>query len=296
MTTIFSHVIAPVTNRFMRVWDENISRKEYRITRQNPNGKENFPCKQSTNGVSLFTWYLCESGVWTLWWKELSHHTFHHDTASLRWRTEHFLSVAGARARVTPGPCPHYLAQSSHRLGNSRVKQKSDCHTYCRNRPLSDTRIRFLLSNDIMTIQTISDLLQDWLWGESLGWNWLRAFKHWPILLLWWQRSQQITALTPWLRLRSPQSLSHCEPQLSSLVSKHCQAQHRDNVRYHRLDSWLLSPQIRAYEAMKAEPGPVSNESWLRDSLMNEVPWVLIILGAESTQLKLENLKSHRDI
>ena len=107
MTTIFSHVIAPVTNRFMRVWDENISRKEYRITRQNPNGKENFPCKQSTNGVSLLTWYLCESGVWTLWWKELSHHTFHHDTASLRWRTEHFLSVAGARARVTPGPWPH---------------------------------------------------------------------------------------------------------------------------------------------------------------------------------------------
>ena len=155
MTTIFSHVIAPVTNRFMRVWDENISRKEYRITRQNPNGKENFPCKQSTNGVSLLTWYLCESGVWTLWWKELSHHTFHHDTASLRWRTEHFLSVAGARARVTPGPCPHYLAQSSHRLGNSRVKHKSDCHTYCRNRPLSDTRIRLLLSNDIMTIQTI---------------------------------------------------------------------------------------------------------------------------------------------
>ena len=29
---------------------------------------------------------------------------------------------------------------------------------------------------------------------------------------------------------------------------------------------------------------------------MNEVPWVLIILGAESTQLELENLKSHRDI
>ena len=176
MTTIFSHVIAPVTNRFMRVWDENISRKEYRITRQNPNGKENFPRKQSTNGVSLLTWYLCESGVWTLWWKELSHHTFHHDTASLRWRTEHFLSVAGARARVTPGPCPHYLAQSSHRLGNSRVKHKSDCHTYCRNRPLSDTRIRLLLSNDIMTVQTIWDLLREWLWGESLGWNWLRAF------------------------------------------------------------------------------------------------------------------------
>ena len=175
MTTIFSHVIAPVTNRFMRVWDENISRKEYRITRQNPNGKENFPCKQSTNGVSLLTWYLCESGVWTLWWKELSHHTFHHDTASLRWRTEHFLSVAGARAGVTPGPWPHYLAQSSHRLGNSRVKHKSDCHTYCRNRPLSDTRIRLLLSNDIMTIQTIWDLLREWLWGESLGWNWLRA-------------------------------------------------------------------------------------------------------------------------
>ena len=48
----------------------------------------------------------------------------------------------------------------------------------------------------------------------------------------------------------------------------------------------LLSPQIRAYEAMKAEPGPVSNESWLWDSLMNEVPWVLIILRAESVELK----------
>ena len=48
----------------------------------------------------------------------------------------------------------------------------------------------------------------------------------------------------------------------------------------------LLSPQIRAYEAMKAEPGLVSNESWLWDSLMNEVPWVLIILRAESVELK----------
>ena len=134
-----------------------------------------------------------------------SHFWSQHSITPLRWTD--FLSVA-----------PSHLAPALT-LSSAVISQIG------KQQSKAENLIVILIAEIDLYLTLASDYTWHMTWWQSeTKWGtdfsgrqryWLRAFQHWLILLLWWQRSQQITALT--LALRSPQSLSHSQALLPSI-------------------------------------------------------------------------------